>query len=285
VGRLLDLREIKRRDLSDVEEDGFATVVADGPEFVWQITDRGDAPTVLLKSRGKFATEALARQALRDALHRGQQRSSYELKVAADGRSFFTLTGEDGTVLALQFCASPAECDATVRRLWQHLTHWYGEEGMYVVENLLLRMEQPGDPPLPVCPDPDCTDCPGDDPYSYRLHVILPAYGGRFATMEFRRFVEDLLREETPAHILPKICWIGRDDMRRFEKAYRDWLGIRSGENDGGREDKLKAFIAALYEVRNVYPAGILKACARGEDPQRFILGRSALGTLPPRDE
>ncbi len=285
LARLLDLRTAARRNLSDVGLDQFAQVVPDGAEFVWQVTDRGAPPAVLLRSRGKFATEALAREALLDALRRGQQRGHYEIKVAADGRPFFNLTGEGGGVLATQFHPSTAECDAAIRRLLAHLTHWYGEEGMYLVEHILLRMNQPGDPPLPVCPDPGCSDCPGDDPYSWRLHVVLPAYAGRFATMAFRRFVEDVIREETPAHLLPKICWIGRDDMRRLERAYRDWLGIRSGETAADRTAKLQRFIDTLYDVKNVYPAGVIKACVRGEDPGRFQLGRSALGTMPPRDD
>jgi len=27
---------------------------------------------------------------------------------------------------------------------------------------------------------------------------------------------------ETPAHILPKVCWINQADMQKLEKAYKD---------------------------------------------------------------
>jgi hypothetical protein len=284
VGCLLGIRDLRRRDLSDVAEDGFSRVVADGPEFIWEITDRETGTTQLLRSRGKFATRAEARAALRDALRQGQQRGNYEIKEAADGRFFFNLLGSAGGVLAQQTFATEEACEAALRLILAHVLHWYAEEGLYLIENILLRMRRPGDPPLPVCPEPGCTECAGDDPYSWRLHVILPAYAGRFATMEFRRFVEDTIREECPAHLLPRICWIGREDMGRLEVVYREWLGILSGASKTDRVAKLQAFIDTLYRVKNVYPAGLLKACIRGEDPGRFMLGRSALGTMPPRE-
>jgi hypothetical protein len=156
---------------------------------------------------------------------------------------------------------------------------------MFVVENILLRSEAADDPWLPVYAEPDCTDCPRNDPYSYRIHIILPAYAGRFATMEFRRFAEALIRDEVPAHILPKICWISRDDMRLLERSYRDWIALRAGATDADRTTVLTKFIDALYRVKNVYPPGRLHACERGEDPRRFILGRSALGTAEVTDE
>jgi hypothetical protein len=72
--------------------------------------------------------------------------------------------------------------------------------------------------------------------------------------------------------------------MGRLEVVYREWLGILSGASKTDRVAKLQALIDTLYRVKNVYPAGLLKACIRGEDPGRFMLGRSALGTMPPRE-
>jgi hypothetical protein len=285
VGRLLDLRAVTRRDLSDLREDAFAVVEPDGAEFRFKVVHREDPTDVLLESRVKYATAALARVGLREALRWGQWRESYAARVGADGRPFFNLVDGSGGVLATRFFSSVGARDAEIARLLQYISYWYAEEGMFVVENLLLRPGAADDPMLRACADPDCTDCAGDDPYSYRIHIILPAYAGRFATMEFRRFAEALLRDEVPAHILPKICWISREDMGRLERLYRDWIGLRAGATETGRVAKLTAFIEALYSVKNVYPAGHLRACERGEDARRFILGRSALGTASAPDE
>ncbi len=154
-------------------------------------------------------------------------------------------------------------------------------EGMYLIENILLRPEQNTDPFLPICPAPDCNDCAEVDPYSYRIHVILPAYSDRFRNMNFRRFVEEVIREETPAHILPKVCWISQENMTELEKLYRDWIYLKAGVEIEEREAKLSNFINKLYQVKNVYEPQKLSECDSDENQPKFILGRTALGTEP----
>ena len=111
---------------------------------------------------------------------------------------------------------------------------------------------------------------------------MLPAYAGRFSVMEFRRFVESVIREETPAHILPTVCWIGREDMARLQKVYRAWLEL---PDDAGGDDRSAALIElrdVLYSVKNVYPTANLAGCGDAEErPEPFRLGRTALGTQP----
>lgn len=152
-----------------------------------------------------------------------------------------------------------------------------GDEGMHVVEHILLR---------PLGDDPHLRPCEGDgaecggDPYSYRLRVLLPAYAGRFVDMDFRRFVEETIRRETPAHLLPTICWISRDDMRAFEDAYRGWLAVApSAEPSAERRTALTALLEVLYTSKNVYPPTALGECGIGDETRQFILGRSALGS------
>jgi hypothetical protein len=158
-----------------------------------------------------------------------------------------------------------------------------GDEGMYLIENMLLRPEQHTDPFLPICPTPNCNDCAEADPYSYRIHIILPAYGKRMGEIEFRRFAEVVIREETPAHILPKICWIDKEDMIELEKLYRDWIYLKAGVEKADRRDKLMKFIKQLFTVKNVYPPQKLSECDSGEDQPKFILGQTALGTQKPK--
>ena len=114
---------------------------------------------------------------------------------------------------------------------------------------------------------------------AYRVHVVLPAWAGRFSNMDFRRFAEEIIRQETPAHVLPKVCWVGKDDMAMLEGAYRAWLEARAGDATKEREEKLETFIRALYAVKNVYPSQRLQACDAGEEQPKFILGQTALGS------
>lgn len=151
------------------------------------------------------------------------------------------------------------------------------EEGMHLIENILLRPDPEDDVFLPICTDPGCTDCLEDDPYSYRVHIVLPAWAGRFSDMDFRRFAEEVIREEAPAHVLPRICWVDRQDMERLETAWRAWLEAKAGGADGA--ETLAPLVRVLYEVKNVYPPQRLTDCDCGEDQPKFILGRSALGS------
>lgn len=153
------------------------------------------------------------------------------------------------------------------------------EEGMYLIENILMRPEQNTDPFLPICPTQNCSDCAEADPYSYRINIILPAYSGHFSNMKFRRFAEEIIRQETPAHILPKICWINKDDMAELEKLYRDWIYLKAGVEKADREDKLKKFIKKLFAVKSVYPPQKLSDCNSSGEQPKFILGQTALGT------
>lgn len=155
-------------------------------------------------------------------------------------------------------------------------------EGLYVVEHLLLRPTEPADPILPICTDPGCDDCTDIDPYSWRLHIVLPAYAGRFTSMAFRNFAEETIRREVPAHLLPTVCWIGADDMARFEKAWHDWIALHAGLQTTGRTQKLQALIDALVSVKNIYPTHKLFDCTTDETKPPFILGRTSLGSTPP---
>jgi hypothetical protein len=92
---------------------------------------------------------------------------------------------------------------------------------------------------------------------------VLPAYAGRFTSMAFRRFAEETIRREVPAHLLPTVCWIGADDMARFEKAWHDWILLRAGLQITGRTHK-------LFD------------CTTDETKPPFILGSTSLGSTPP---
>jgi hypothetical protein len=151
------------------------------------------------------------------------------------------------------------------------------DEGMLLIESILLRSATWGPPHLPICGDPACTDCAGDDPYSYRVHVLMPAYATRFKTVDFRRFVEDVIRQEMPAHVLPRVCWVSREDMRAVEVAYKAWLEARAlGATDV--DARLLTLITALYKARNVYFGSRLRQCVPGDERPRFQLGRTPLG-------
>lgn len=281
LSRLLGIRNPARRNLGDIAYDLYAEIDATpGDEFRFRVRKR-DTGEIILSSSTRYVTREGAEAEMRRAIHFALLPSGYQRKVTSGGKHYFNIVDETGEVLArrIEYFDTEAELEGAIEEVIAYLQVHYSEEGMYLIENILLRPEQEGDPFLPICVDPNCADCAEKDPYSYRIHIILPAYSSRFREIDFRRFAEGVIREETPAHILPKICWINKEDMAAFEKLYRDWIYLKSGRESANRKEKLTNFIEALFAVKNVYPSERLRECEPGDERPKFILGETALGT------
>jgi uncharacterized protein YegP (UPF0339 family) len=267
IARLLGTPNINRRNLS-LSKAVYNTYATSGNTFNFRLRHPASRK-ILLSSTKHYASEAAARDEMEKVLRRARMPQGYERKIAKNGRYYFNVVADSGKTIArrIQYFTSKAACEAAIDELISYLCS-RNDEGLYVIEHILLR------PFIPVCPDLCAVDCSAADPYSYRLSVILPAYAGRFRDMDFRRFAEETLRREMPAHLLARICWVNSDDMADIEEAYCKWLAIRVGSaNPNEQEEKTSALINALSKARNVYPGARLQA----EPP--FILGRTALGS------
>ncbi len=281
ICRLLGIRNLTRRNLGDIAYDVYAEI--DGTpddEFRFRIRKR-DTGKIILSSSTHYATPDLARAEMRRAIHAGLLESGYQRRTTRDNKYYFNVIDNSGEVLArrIEYFTDEALLDRAIAETMEYLRVNYSDEGIYLIENILLRPNDKDDPFLPICAAANSSVCAENDPYSHRIHIILPAYGSRFQSMDFRRFAEEVIREETPAHILPKICWIGKEDMARLEKDYRDWIYLKAGAERAQRKEKLSGFIETLFTIRNVYPAEHLHECAPGEERAQFVLGQTALGT------
>ena len=405
LAKLLGIRNFVRRNLGEISYDDNAEVDATPDnQFEWRIHDKNMPDRILLSSSPKYATRELAQQAMQTAISCARVPSSYQRDpVSVDEKYSFHIIDANKEVIAQRSepFDSSEEREQAITELMEYLQVNYPDDGMYLIETILLRPEQNTDPFLPICPDPNCIDCADEDPYSYRIHVILPAYAARFSDMDFRRFVEEAIRQETPAHILPRICWIAKEDsallsatdlldfdgfltklssnptdpvsaylwnqvaptiqtqlldssisldsrkaslvsalntilragtiydaarfsgvtlsaetlalqaqnptggelvwlnrmllddaypqeiakgskedMVVLEKAYHDWIYLKAGAETADRTEKLKAFRDILFAVRNIYPTQQLHECDAGQDQPKFLLGKTALGTM-----
>jgi len=278
VARLLGIVNPARRKLSAVPYDMYAELdQTPGDEFRFRIRHPVSGKIMLSSSRN-YPTREAARAEMEIAIIRAQQAEGYELRETSDGRHYFNIVDGAGEVVArrIEYFADVVLMEAAVTALIEHLRTHYSGEGMYLIEHLLL-LDEDG-PLLDVCSDPDCAGCADLDPYSNRITIVLPAYAGRFRDIDFRRFVEATLREEAPAHLLPRICWVNTDDMAAIETAWYDWLAIRAGAARADRTGKLAALIEVLTRAKNVHPASALHPCGQIEPPP-FILGRASLGS------
>ncbi len=173
----------------------------------------------------------------------------------------------------------------------------FTEEGIFLVEHILLLPELDNDAAplesfLPVCTDDCNTACCTADPYSFKVSVILPGYTQRFFDTDFRNYMELLIRKELPAHVVPKICWIGYrkgevadkdNQMLRFEKAYEAYLNnlkYARTYNKTVKQSKLIDLNKVLSDLHTIYPTGKLHDCDGDQELEgKLILGRTNLGS------
>lgn len=169
-------------------------------------------------------------------------------------------------------------------------------ENFYCLEHILLR---PFDNKLftdsdllSVCLNDDCGDPANNDPYSFKATIILPGYLSRFKNLVFREYAEKVFRQEAPAHVLLKICWVGIDDMLLFQQQYREWLdsfrkyrllfcsNLLTTTEIKKYQKVLNQLILALKELNTIYPEGNLYDCELSESNRPLTLGKTSLGTL-----
>jgi hypothetical protein len=103
--------------------------------------------------------------------------------------------------------------------------------------------------------------------------------------MAFRNYFERKIREEAPAHVQLKICWIGNEALRQFEVIYKDWVETlaafsQDSQNIDGFREANDRLIHILANLNSVYPKATLHDCEESdEDKNPVKLGKTILGT------
>ena len=321
IARLCGVKDFTRRNLSTTNVEIYDFEDIDGKRvYRWRIrNNEGEAvlsATVNYKAP-RFAREEMyqsivkvvetdpeiVEEAFLNRINDEAEVGNFEIQKAESGKYSFDVINlnadPDSTdrIIARQFLYydTQEELKQAILDLIHFLREEFGEEGMYVVEHILLRPDVTSDAGLKdqfmsVCTD-NCESCEPIDPYSYRVTVILPGWTYRFGNMDFRNFMEDLIRRELPAHVLARVCWIGepkgwvdddKNDMVQFEKAYKDFLLSKTKAGQKQDKTKLKKLIKSLEQLNSIYPAGRLIDCDDEEDSLegRIILGRTNIGNL-----
>jgi len=286
LAALLGLENIMRRNLSQVQLDqGVSITGNDATGFRFTLRDEF-GKRVFTSPRTKFVDRESVEEAAKIALKAASTSSGYRKKSSSNTSHFYQIV-DQGQVLATSHARlqTESELNSEIDRVLNHVRAHYSLEGMYLIENVLLQPRSNTDPMMPICVDSDCDDCGDIDPYSYRLHIVLPAYAERFLNMDFRLYVENIIRRETPAHILPKICWASADDIAGLEKALFDWHRIISGKTTARRTQIMQTLIQRLFSIKSVFPTERLVDCDDQESSSRFVIGRTTLGSLHNEEE
>mgnify|MGYP005811410473 CR=1 FL=1 len=156
--------------------------------------------------------------------------------------------------------------------------------GLHLIEHILLRPRSENFSLMEVCLQ-DC-DCPCElDIYSFRASVVLPHWPKHFDNMAFRKYFEDKIREQAPAHIQLKICWVSNEQLREFETRYHDWIlqlgRFRAGANNQPTyQEANDRMVEILSKLHSVYPKATLHDCEESDaDKNPVMLGKTILGT------
>ena len=189
----------------------------------------------------------------------GSDFSNYKVLKSVNNKYYFNLIAANGEIIGTTSDLYKTEKSA-VKKIYEMISFFKSKS---------------------ILPPEDIVSCGIDeDPYSFRISVILPSWPERFRDLNFRRFVEKTIRLETPAHIYPRICWLDLKQMIEFEAAYKKYLEDIYGTKTE-RADSTNKFIDVLFNLRNVYPATKLHDCESTDsnDPQ-VILDYSTLGII-----
>ncbi|WDE02907.1 hypothetical protein SG34_015805 [Thalassomonas viridans] len=263
----------------------------------------GEDACILFHSTKHYTDLDSLEQAMASALYSGLEQKNYKIELNVHQEYFFCLLDQDQDIIGVhkkyyrhRFQVEQV-IDYTIEVLKKKEAVF---EGFHLVEHSLLRPFTPAPPsglPHPDCPediiklfkvslDEDCS--PGyQDPYSFRVTAVVPCWLRRFASLDFRRFFEETLRKETPAHIHIKICWVDQDTMASFEPAFFNWLehkrqGIFShGDLFCQNHDLISAqnrLIAEMEKLNSHYPQSHLFKCNADDTHRPVILNHSQLG-------
>jgi hypothetical protein len=180
-----------------------------------------------LRRRNRFLDHLLARfgQHFRELalLQPAADRGTPQARLAHHKRAFLRDYPRIGRDRGVAFdCLEPAGED-NLSGLERALRHKLGvsapEERFHIVEHVLLR---------PIAGDanqraPLFRAAQVRDPYSLQLSFVFPNWG-RYEADNFKQFVQQTVREETPAHLTAYIAWKSKEAMQEFEAAHKAWL-------------------------------------------------------------
>ena len=278
VQSLLGFEDGSRRSLVNLYSEITEETQPDNTKkFSFRIIDKKTGK-VLLVSDEKFDSKEIAQQELHVAY--ALCKTADAIKVAEDidhGKFRIEVKDKLNNLVAIGEKNSEQAAKDDKDRL-EFLLDNTVEEGMFLIEHLLL-FNKLGKDFFPICVDPTCSECSDTDPYSFRVSIIMPAYAKRFLDIEFRNYVERVMREEMPAHLLIKICWADNEKLHELEEAYRSWLEVKAGKKEDQDGIILKRLMDAMTQIKTVYPESHLQTCSEDEQRQLFLLNKNSLGT------
>ena len=263
-----------------------AAIVPNGSKFQYSFTSNGNTLTsVTLYPSDHKATDA----SVTEFLPQAQMAGNYSIVKNAGNKWVLSVLGAEGNAIAVctpvfgTKTAAVAAMNAFITDFNTECDH----EGLHLVEHILLRPRSATFKLAPVCLEPGCDFCGDEDPYSFRITIVMPYWPAHFRNMAFREYFEEIARNEAPAHCTVKVCWVNDDSMKKFEIAYKHWITtlakymLDKGNNLAHLQTANNTLIQILFNLHSEYPVATLHDCADGsKDINPVMLGKTILGTF-----
>lgn len=293
-------------------------------EYRWLIID---SDQTYLSSRQDFLTKQKAIDNLLTALKYAYDPTNFRLLPTSNGnKTFVALTTpayhedpDEKYIIGRQYrryFTNEENAQAQIEKVLEFISEIQSDEGFYLIENILTLPHHLEKIPntinncLPVCVDENCMSCGPLDPFSYQVTIVFPGWTSRFSNIDFRNYMEALIRRELPAHILPKICWVGhmegmldevedetevegevvdkeppKNDMEDLQESWKKFLLSKNKKSTNYMASTVatKNLWCTLNHLNTIYGSGTLHDCENEETEEnknRIILNRSSLGTL-----
>lgn len=204
----------------------------DHQQRVEEITENPDGPASSLERKNRFLSHLLARFAeqltdyslvLSEALPDEETGASETL--ARDKQAFLRnyphVSSARGTAFSYLEPPGPGNVSGLEERIRRKLG-LQPEEEMILIEHILLRpMEEDQTQTLPFL-----AKVKTDDPFSHELSFVF-LETPRLEKPLFRQFIEHTVRDETPAHLVPRILWLDEGAWTELRDAWEAWLERR----------------------------------------------------------
>lgn len=241
--------------------------------------------------------QVIVKQAIYQVIYQAADPNNYQITRNQQNQFDLALKGSRDQILAHYPSTQPLfnseeAAQEKVQAIAQFIQERYAPEGMHLIEHILLRpvkdqeishTDVVQDGFIPECQQENDCSCPIKDYYSCRMTIVLPYWPVRFRSMDFREFAERTIRQETPAHILAKICWIDVPQMKNLEDKHKIWQEAINANPPRQNQvsDAIKSLVKTINTLTTIYPEGILHDCTKPTiDDDVIILDQTRLGTF-----
>lgn len=342
IARLLGIQDYSRRNVSESAVNILKVNGNGDTNYTWELEDKNGER--LLYSNEQFQIEYVASSTLYTAIFNFIQIDAEELenifeqpitndqllgyiKIKKNGTEYsFEIIDnlEETNVIAIsaKTFGNIEELKEGVLATLDYLKYEFSEEGIFLVENILLKPSLNGikinknagigcmaiestfivgggnggrtypligeEAFMHGCDGENCEEAVFD-PYSYRVTIVLPGYSYRFSDPDFRRYAEAVIRQELPAHVMAKICWVGdrqsetenaKNNLDNFETSYKRFIENKAFGTSEKLTESTIELITSMDNLYNIYRPGRLLDCsAEGRETLdgKIILGQSNL--------